>query len=110
MAVLARGKADGILLGGQLQLTISGAKEHEQLEDRQEILVSNSMRWEPSLPAIPCRVTGDVPEPWDLGSVTTPREATSAGSEWKRTSRGSTTLSKHITSYNYNPLNLTPWF
>lgn len=47
MAVLARGEADGILLRGQLQLTISGAKEHEQLEERQEVLVNNSMRWSP---------------------------------------------------------------
>lgn len=42
VAVLARGEADGILLGGQLRLTISGAKEHEQLEDRREVLVNNS--------------------------------------------------------------------
>lgn len=61
VAVLARREADGILLGGQLQLTISGAKEHEQLEDRQEVLVNNSIRPEPSLPAIACRMTTEVP-------------------------------------------------
>lgn len=53
VAVLARGEADGILLGGQLRLTVGGAEEHEQLEDRRKVLVNTSARPEPSLPAIP---------------------------------------------------------
>lgn len=95
MAVLARREADGILLGGQLQLTISGAKEHEQLEDRQEVLVNNSIRPEPSLPAIACRMTTEVPELWDHGDISAPRGGSEMRSRCKRTSADSSSLSRH---------------
>lgn len=77
VAVLARREADGILLSGQLCLTISGAKEHEQLEDRQEVLVNSGMQPELSLPEIPCKIPKDGPELWDHKDVSTPRSARS---------------------------------
>lgn len=110
VAVLARGEADGILLGGQLRLTISSAKEREQLEDRREVLVNNSAQPEPSLSAIPCRITKHIPEPQDHRDVSTCRGRSSVRLGWKRTSADGSTLSGHIASYDYNSLNLTPRF
>lgn len=110
VAVLARGEADGILLRGQLRLTISGAKEHEQLEDKQEVSANNSVQTEPSLPTTPRRITRDVPELWDHGQVTMPTGGTSARLEWNGTGAGGSMLSRRIPSYDYNCLNLTPHF
>lgn len=98
VAVLARGEADGILLRGQLRLTISGAKEHEQLENKQEVSANNSVQTEPSLPTTPRRITRDVPELWDHGQVTMPAGGTSARLEWNGTGAGGSTLSRHILS------------
>lgn len=110
VAVLSRGEADGILLGGQLRLTISGAKEHEQLEDRREALVNNSTPPEPPLPATPCRVTKHFREPWDHRDVSTGKGRSSARLGWNGIGADGSTLSGHIASYHYNSLNWTPRF
>lgn len=110
VAVLARGEADGILLRGQLRLTISGAKEHEQLENKQEGSANNSVQREPSLSATLCKITRDFPELWDHGQVSTPTGGTPVRSEWNGTGAGGSMLSRHIPSYDYNCLNLTPHF
>lgn len=81
VVVLARGEADGILLRCQLRLTISSAKEHEQLENKQEVSANNSVQTEPSQSMTPCRVTRDVLELWDHGQVTHRKDLSEPGVE-----------------------------
>lgn len=62
--VLASREAHGVLLRGQLGLSVSSAKEHEQLKDRRKTSVQAACTRRP-LPntfGTPCGTTADIPE------------------------------------------------